>query len=396
MSQSENVILIRYGEIYLKGKNISFFENLLYSNIKYALKGIACKLERLRSRYAVSDYASDAEEEICVRVSRVFGIHSLSVARKIESARQSIIDTVMKISPKSGAFRVNVKRADKKFPVHSQPFSAEIGGLLSREYPELSVNLHEYDFEVNVDIRENGYTFVFTDKIAGPGGMPVGSAGGGALMLSGGIDSPVAGYMMAKRGLKLCAVHFHSFPYTGNDAKEKVKKLARILADYCGSICMIVVPFTKIQEEIHAKCDASFMITVMRRFMMRIACKIADIEGCGAIVTGESLGQVASQTLQSITVTTAVSTLPVFRPLIGMDKEEIIEKARKIGTFETSILPYDDCCTVFLPENPQTRPRLERAEYQERELAVDALVEEALNNLEYIHINPHSESGQTH
>jgi len=386
----DNVIIIRYGEIFLKGKNIDFFENLLYSNIKYALNGVGSRVETLRSRYIVSGYAEEDEPKICAKLKNVFGIISFSIARKTANNIDVITKEVFALSKKNGKFRVNVRRADKTFPMHSQETAAELGFRLLNKYKRLKVDLHNPDFEINADIRDNGYTYIYSNKISGPGGMPVGSAGEGLLMLSGGIDSPVAGYMMAKRGLKLTAVHFFSYPYTSMDAKEKVKELAKILTNYCGSINLLIVPFTAIQEEINSKCDASFTITIMRRFMMRVCNAIAAKINAGAIVTGESLGQVASQTMQSMRVTEEVSALPVFRPLIGMDKDEIIAKAKAIGTFETSILPYDDCCTVFVPKYPQTRPDPSRTQYQERDIDIDKFVSDAVAGIERIYLKPYS------
>jgi thiamine biosynthesis protein ThiI len=311
----------------------------------------------------------------------------VSPARECPATVEAIAALAVRESRRSGTFRVNVNRADKKFPLHSNALCVELGGRLLSAYPDLRVDLHRPDFTVEVDIREGGRAFVFSRRIPCAGGMPVGSAGLGALMLSGGIDSPVAGHMMAKRGLKLFAVHFHSFPYTSEAAKEKVVALTKILTRYVGSMELVVVPFTAIQEAIHLKCDASFMITIMRRVMMRIACRLAAARGAGAVVTGESLGQVASQTMQSMTVTTAVATLPVFRPVIGMDKDEIVERARAIGSFETSILPYADCCTVFLPPNPQTKPDQARTEFVESKLEnLEELIAAAIAAAESIRV----------
>ncbi len=384
----DKVILIRIGEIYLKGKNRCFFENLLVRNIKEKLAGIDCKLFFGRNRYTVSDYNQSEEDKIVALLKTVFGINSLSCGYKIKSDYDEIFKLVKKIIPQSGSFRVSANRADKSFPLDSMKLSRELGGDLLDTFGNLTVDLHNPDFVVYIDIRENGFTYIFNEKIAGAGGMPVGSAGRGLLLLSGGIDSPVAGYMMAKRGLSLSALHFHSYPYTSENAQEKVKELAKIMQNYCGKINLIFAPFTKIQEAIHKNCDNNYLITIMRRFMMLIAEKTAKRFYCDCIVNGESLGQVASQTVQSITVTNSmIKDLPIMRPLIGMDKQEIFEISTKIGTYETSILPYEDCCTVFLPKNPVTKPQIERCEFEEKKIEnYDELVEEVLNNLEIIEI----------
>lgn len=384
----DRVILIRYGEIHLKGKNKRFFENKLIGNIKAKLEGLDYKFVYKRSRYVIEDYNLRDEEDIVNRLKKVFGIHSISVAECVPSDLAAICETAKKVCAKSGSFRVSVNRADKTFPLNSVELSKEVGGVLLDAYPDLKVDLFHPEYVLNVDVREDGGTFVFGDKIICSGGMPVGCAGKGMLMLSGGIDSPVAGYMMAKRGLSLDAIHFHSYPYTSELAKQKVIDLAGIMTDYTGEINLVCIPFTKIQEEIHRSCESSYMVTLVRRFMMRIAERVAEMRGCGCLVNGESLGQVASQTLPSINVTNSViERLPVLRPLIGMDKDEIIEISKKIGTFETSILPYEDCCTVFLPEAPATHPSLSRAEREEKRMNdPEALIKEAIDNLEIIKI----------
>ena len=264
---------------------------------------------------------------------------------------------------------------------------AHLGGVLLKKWSHLSVDLYNPNMIVYVEVRTNGKTYIYNKLYQCAGGLPLGSAGKGLLLLSGGIDSPVAGYLMSKRGLRLEAVHFHSYPYTSVQAKEKVLELAKQISTYCGEIRLHVVSFTEIQEQIHRNCDAEYMITIMRRIMMRIAEKICQQNELGAIVTGESLGQVASQTMQSMNVTNSVINLPVFRPVIAYDKEEIMDVAKKIGTFETSILPYEDCCTVFLPKNPVIRPTIKRAEILEENLDVEALVKQAINNEEIVVIN---------
>ena len=389
MSVEYNCILIRFGEIFLKGNNRKYFEDLLINNIKAALKPLKYTFLRSQGRYFVEDFEN--ADEVTERLKKVFGLHSVSPALKVKTDKETLFEAAVKMSPMSGKFRVTVKRADKRLPFTSAEMAGNIGGALLRASGgRLKVDLFDYDFDLNVDIRDNGYSYLFYDKIPCDGGLPVGCSGSGMLLLSGGIDSPVAGWLMAKRGVRLHAVHFHSFPYTGEPALQKVKDLAEKLSHYTGQVNLHVVPFTEIQYAIHEKCPASFMITIMRRFMMRIAEKIARKKECGALITGESLGQVASQTMQSMNVTNSVVGLPVFRPVVAFDKEEIIDIAQKIDTFEISIRPYEDCCTVFLPKNPVIRPRISEAEEYERALDIDALIEKAVENTEEIVITPDS------
>ncbi len=383
MAVNYNSILIRYGEIFLKGNNRYYFESLLVKNIKTALVGFDYKFVKSQSRYYVEDFNEDYADEIITRLTKVFGIHSISPSVKVKTDLAEISRIATEISPKSGSFRVTVKRADKRINMRSMDIAAKIGGdMLMQSKGALTVELFTPEFELNVDIRENGYSYLFYDKIPGAGGLPVGCSGNGMLLLSGGIDSPVAGYVMAKRGVKIFAVHYHSFPYTSELALQKVKDLAKKLTPYCGDITLFVVPFTEIQYAIHNHCPEEFMITIMRRFMMRIAERLANDTHCGAIITGEALGQVASQTMQSINVTNSVVEMPVFRPLIGSDKEEIIKISEKIDTYDISIRPYEDCCTVFLPKNPVIKPKLADAINYEQRLEIDALIEDALNRTE--------------
>ena len=380
MSVEYNCILIRFGEIFLKGHNKKYFEDLLINNIKSALKPLKYTFLRSQGRYYIED-AADISSEIVSRLTRVFGIHSVSPAVKVKTDEEELFKAAVAMSPMSGKFRVTVKRADKRLPFTSAEMAGKIGGaLLKASGGKLKVDLYDFDFELNVDIRDNGFSYLFYDKIPGAGGLPVGCSGNGMLLLSGGIDSPVAGYLIAKRGVRINAVHFHSFPYTSELALQKVKDLAAKLARYTGGVKLFVVPFTDIQYAIHEKCPESFMITIMRRFMMRIAERLARREECGAIITGESLGQVASQTMQSMMVTNSVVSLPVYRPLIGFDKEEIIDISKKIDAFDISIRPYEDCCTVFLPKNPVIRPRIAEAVEYEKNLDVDALIDAAVEN----------------
>ncbi|MBR7159434.1 MAG: tRNA 4-thiouridine(8) synthase ThiI [Clostridia bacterium] len=380
-------ILVRYGEIFLKGNNISYFEKKLIDNINQSLVGIEYRLVKLHNRYCIVDYDEELEDKIVKKILNVFGIHSISRAYQTEAVVDSIKEAVLALTPKSGTFRVSVNRAYKKFEYNSTPFAAELGAEILTKNPSLSVDLHHPDHIISVDIREKNNVFVFVNREMGLGGMPTGTAGNAIVMLSGGIDSPVATFKMAARGLKIFAIHYHSFPYTSEMAKQKVVDLAKILSKYTGEINLSVVSFTDIQKAIHENCPAEFMITIMRRFMMRIAEKIAIKYGCGAIITGESLGQVASQTIESINVTNSVVTMPVFRPLIGSDKTEIIDIAEKIGTYETSILPYEDCCTVFLPKFPVIKPKLEIIERAESVLDIDNLIKDAIDKIETIIIN---------
>ena len=383
-----NTILIRYGEIFLKGNNRGYFESALAKNIRTALENFKFKFVRAQNRFLLEDYDEAYETDIIDKLTKIFGIHSVSVAVKVKSTEEELEKAaVLMMKDKSGTFRVTVNRADKKIQKSSMELAARLGGAVLESNPNLTVNLHVFDTDLYVDIREHGLSYLFTDKIMGAGGMPVGTAGAGMVLLSGGIDSPVAAYMMAKRGLKLHAIHFHSAPYTSEMAKQKVVDLACIVKNYSGPIVLHVIPFTDVQLKIHEKCPAELMITIMRRFMMRIAERIAKANSCGALITGESLGQVASQTMESITVTNGViEDLPVFRPLIGMDKTEIMDIARNIDTYDTSILPYEDCCTVFLPKNPVIRPKLETVLKAEAKLDVETLIAACIENQEIINV----------
>ena len=380
----ERIILIRFGEIFLKGNNKNYFISLLKDNVKKAVEGIPCKFVSSQNRFYLERYDEQDETTLVDRLTKVFGLYNVSPSVKIATDVDEIAKICSQISPKSGKFRVTVNRADKKLSLNSMEISRMIGGYMLAHAKDLVVDLHQYDFDVNVDIRENGFSYIFTDKIPCVGGLPVGCGGNGMLLLSGGIDSPVAAYLMAKRGVKIYAVHYHSFPFTSEMAKNKVISLAKIASAYCGEIELSIVPFTDIQYAIKENCPIEYMITIMRRFMMRIAERLAEQKNCGALITGESLGQVASQTMESINVTNSVVTKPVFRPLIGSDKSDIIEIARKIGTFETSILPYEDCCTVFLPKNPVIKPKIEYAVEMEKNLDVEGLINNAMSNVETV------------
>jgi len=377
-----STIVIRYGELFLKGANRHFFQSLLQKNIELALQAYNCKIIKTQSRIYIEDYDAKVQEEIIDALSCVFGIYSLSVAVKVPSQIQSLKEACLEHSPKEGKFRVSVNRADPKIKQRSMDIAAEIGGFMLQNANKLKVDLFNFDFEVKIDMRENGYSYIYFQDIQALGGLPVGCSGKGLLLLSGGIDSPIAGWLMAKRGMRISAIHFHSFPYTSELARQKVLDLAKLISKYTLPIKVYIVPFTEIQQAIHSSCPAEYMITIMRRFMVRIAEKIASTNEIGALITGESLGQVASQTLESITSTNAVTNLPIFRPLIAMDKTEIITLAKKIDTFETSILPYEDCCTLFLPKNPIIRPKLLLVEKIEKSLNTDELIANAIENVE--------------
>ena len=382
----DRVIVLRYSEIHLKGKNRMFFENILKKNILEKLKGCECRTEFRYGRYIVSDYAEDDENELIERLRTVFGLYSLSPGLRTSADIDDIASAALAIAPSSGTFRVTVNRADKTLPYTSVMLASETGGRLLDARPGLSVDLHSPESTIYVDVRDRTTAYIYGESILCAGGMPVGRAGQGLSLLSGGIDSPVSTYMMAKRGLRLTELHFWSYPYTSLEAKEKVIELAHILHKYTGDTELIVIPFTKVQEAIHKFAEPNYMITLVRRAMMRIAEKIAKKTGCGCIINGEDLGQVASQTLESITVTNSViKDLPVFRPLIGFDKSEIIEISKRIGTYDTSIKPFEDCCTVFLPESPATKPTIRRSESSESRITdYDALIDEAVDNAEII------------
>ncbi|MBR2303160.1 MAG: tRNA 4-thiouridine(8) synthase ThiI [Clostridia bacterium] len=379
-------IILRYSEIHLKGNNRNFFESLLIENVKNALSKYAFDFKKTYGRYVISNYDQSQEESIIDKLTKVFGLHSISPAFVVDNDLDKITEAALQLGVTEGTFKVECNRADKTFPMKSFEVAAEIGGRLLSKYHKLVVDIHNPQQIVNIDMRENKKSFVFIKNIPAAGGLPVGCSGKGLLLLSGGIDSPVAGYMMAKRGMKISSIHFHSYPFTSDQAREKVMTLAKELTDYTGKMDVYVVPFTDIQIKIHEECPEEFMITIMRRFMMRISQKIAQKIGAGALITGESLGQVASQTLESINTTNSVATMPVFRPLIGFDKMDIIEISHKIGTYQTSILPYEDCCTVFLPKHPVTKPKLHIIERAEQKLNIDELIEQAIENIELVQL----------
>ena len=381
----EKVILVRYGEIHLKGQNRPFFQKKLLSNIREALLDFPeVNITQGQGRIYIENVKD--ENGILDRLSRVFGVISMSPAWKTGKDMDDIVHMVKYVMKRAlenrreATFKVESRRSDKKFSLNSMELSRKMGACLLKEFPQLKVDVHNPDIKIQLEVRE--FAYAYYENISGAGGMPVGTNGKATLLLSGGIDSPVAGWMIAKRGVQLSAVHYHSFPYTSDKAKEKVLDLARILARYCGSIKVYVVPFTEIQQELYEKCPDSQLTILMRRFMMKIAEIIAVKEGSKALITGESLGQVASQTIESLVATDDAVEMPVFRPLIGFDKVEIMDLANKIGTYDTSILPYEDCCTIFVPRHPVTHPKLEKIRRSEELVDGESLIKRALEDVE--------------
>ena len=351
------ILLVRFGEVYLKGLNRPLFMRALVNRVRHAAAEYHGHVWMKDGRIYVSDMT---DTQACAqRVAQVFGIHSVSIAREMEKDDFEAVcrAAIEMMADKCGTFKVRASRSDKKYPYDSPQINEIVGGRVLEANPNLRVDVKNPDYTLVVEIRERATLHI--GRIEGAGGMPMGTAGKACLLLSGGIDSPVAGYMIARRGVRLIAVHFHSFPYTSERARDKVIELARILSGYCGEIDLFIVPFTEMQMKIHQKCPEEMTTLIMRRQMMRIAERIAVREGAQALITGESLGQVASQTMEAIASTDDVATLSIFRPLIGFDKIDIINYAEKINTYETSSLPYEDCCTVFTPKHPLTRPKLE-------------------------------------
>ena len=382
----KEILLCKYGELILKGANRGFFEDKLCKELRYRAKKFGnFNISRSQSTIMVEPLDDDADIDGMFEAARkVFGIAAVSRCAVAEKNMESISDITRRYIPDflrdKKTFKVEAKRSDKNFPLDSPAISREIGGVILSCLPRLRVNVHEPDVVVKVEVRERA-AYIHAGQFKGAGGMPVGSNGKGLLLLSGGIDSPVAGYMIAKRGIKIEALYFESFPYTSEQAREKVFDLAKKISAYTGSITVHVVSLTEIQEELVRKCDEDYFTLLLRRFMMRLAKKVANKYECPALITGESLGQVASQTIEAISVTNPIAEMPVFRPCIGMDKEEIITISRHIGTFDISILPYEDCCTVFTPKHPRTRPELAKVEAQEEKLDIDALVERAFDSM---------------
>ena len=384
----EKVIIIRYAELFLKGKNRGFFERAFETNLHRALKGFEYELVKQSGRYLVQKFSEEESETLIEKLKKVFGLHTLSLAYETASDMNSIFEAAKLLVKPEGSFKVESHRGDKKYPMTSIEISRELGGLLL-DYTKgkLTVDVHDPSFTIRVDIREFGRALVFGEFIEGANGMPVGTAGKGLLLISGGIDSPVAGHMMAKRGMNVDCLHFHSYPYTNMQAKEKVVELATILSEYTCGTKLYTVSVTHIQEAIHEKCKPELMITLLRRFMYRIAERHALHIGAQCLITGESLGQVASQTIEGMTSSNSVvEKLPVLRPLVGFDKNEIIERSVKMGAYETSILPFEDCCTIFLPDFPAIRPKLKDILREESKLDVEGLIAEAFRSIEKIEI----------
>ena len=390
-----NSIIVKYGEIGIKGKNRYIFENKLIKNIKNMLKPIDkfnVYKEYGRVYVDLGDYEYD---EVCEEVKKVFGVVGVCPAVKVlrnneedvEAAYQKLKETALlvleeKIENGAKTFKVESRRGDKSFRLTSQDMSIDIGGyLLSNVGDKIKVDINKPEAKIKCELRENNVV-VYSDTVPGYGGLPIGTNGKAISLLSGGIDSPVATWMVAKRGMEVEAVHFHTYPFTSEKSQEKVKDLARILAKYCGKVRLHKVNILEIQKAVGLNCRDEEMTIISRRFMMRIAQKLAEQRNCDALITGESIGQVASQTIQGLTCTNASVSLPVFRPLIAMDKTEIIEIAKKIDTFETSIIPEEDCCSVFAPKKPVTKPKLERIEDSEKALDVDKLIQDAIDNME--------------
>lgn len=387
----KEIILLKEGELALKGLNRINFEDKLIKNIKFRLRDLG-KFSFTRSQSAVAIEPANEDidfEEAVERLKKVFGIVAFSRAaiaeKDIESIKTTAKDYLHEQILAARTFKVEAKRSDKKFPMTSPEISREVGAHILRNYPHIKVDVHNPDLKITVEIRERAY--VRGNQIKGIGGLPVGSAGKAAVLMSGGIDSPVAAYMMAKRGLQLTAVHFAAPPYTSMKAEMKVRDLVKKVSEYAGRIYFAVVPFTEIQEKIKDECPEELFTLIMRRLMMEIATRIANNDDCHALITGESLGQVASQTMLALAVTDEATPLPVFRPCIGMDKQEIIAIARQIDTFETSILPYEDCCTVFTPRHPRTRPTVEQVKEAQALVEWEELIQKAVAETKFEPIN---------
>ena len=386
-----DIILLKLGEIVLKGLNRRSFEQKLTANVRRRLAPIGkFRVYCLQSIIYVEGEDGADMDTAFEALKKVFGVISLTRAAACEKGKDAIaklaIEYLREDMLRAKSFKVETRRSDKAFPMTSIELSQYVGNALSDAYEDIEVDVHDPELVVHIEVRDLA-AYVHAMPVNGAGGLPVGCSGTAVTLLSGGIDSPVSTYMIAKRGVHLIPVHFFSFPYTSQQAKDKVIELGRLLTEYCGKMTMEVVPFTHIQEEIRDKCPEEYFTLIMRRFMMRIAEQIAQRSNAKAIVTGENLGQVASQTMEAMASTQAVMTLPILQPLIGMDKEEIVERARQIGTFETSILPYEDCCTVFTPRHPRTRPKISEVERAESKLDIDALVAEALEGIERIELD---------
>ena len=393
MKMIKEILLCKYGEIVLKGANRKYFEDMLCHEMKKRAKAYGdFDIYRAQSTIYIEPKDDTADVDgMFIAAGKVFGIAAISRAAVCEKNMDDVARTIKEYIPQflegKKTFKVEAKRSDKSFALDSMEISREMGGVVLSACPRIKVDVHNPDVIVKVEIREFG-AYVSAGQFKGAGGMPIGSNGRGLLLLSGGIDSPVAGYMMAKRGVRIDALHFESFPYTSERARQKVLDLASILSEYSGDIYVHIVSLTHVQEELVKACNEDYFTLLLRRYMMTIAERVAKDKNCTALITGESLGQVASQTMQALGVTDSCVSLPVFRPCIGMDKEEIVQISRKMGAFETSIQPYEDCCTVFTPKHPKTKPELDKVIAEENKLSFDELVEEALGTLYTVHITP--------
>lgn len=379
----KELILAKYGEMALKGLNRNTFEDILLKNLRHRLKKYGSfRITKAQSTIYMEPLTEDMDlDEVLEELQCVFGIATLCRAVTCEKTMEDITEKAVpylaEVLSDAKTFKVDAKRADKAFPLKSPEICAELGGILLEAYPHLSVDVKHPEVTVMVEIRDTN-AFVHGATLKGAGGLPVGSSGKALLLLSGGIDSPVAGYRMARRGVHISAIHYVSPPYTSDRAQEKVEQLCQEMTPYCNDIAFFCVPFTEIQEAIKTHCPEEYFTIIMRRLMMEIAQKIAEKDRCLALITGESVGQVASQTMQAIACTDAVSKIPVLRPLVGLDKTEIVETARAIGTFETSTLPYEDCCTVFTPRHPKVRPTLADVEQAQNKFDFTELLEKAI------------------
>ena len=382
----EKIILIKYGELTTKKANRNLFINKIYENMKLALENYNIKITKNRVRMFVEPGNENIDEIVNI-IKNIFGIHSIVIAYKVQTNIDTINESVLEVvsNIEFNTFKVETDRADKSFPINSMEFSRQIGGLILKNIPNKKVDVHNPDYLMKIEIRED-YTYIYSKEIKALGGYPVGVAGKGLLMLSGGIDSPVAGYMAMKRGIKLECIYFESPPHTSLAAKNKVKTLVTKLNAYQPSIKLHVINFTKIQEAIYKNCDPTYMITIMRRMMYRISEKVLQERDCLVLVNGESVGQVASQTLTSMQVINNVTNIPVIRPVACLDKLEIIDISKKIDTYETSILPFEDCCTIFLPKHPVINPELEKAIKYENSFDYQTLIDEAVSTRETITI----------
>lgn len=389
----KELVLVKVGEIALKGLNRRTFEDILKKNIRRSIKSAGrFEVTSAQSTIYVTPLEESADlDEACEKISKVFGIVAYSRACLCKKDMQSITENAFEYLKDelmaAKTFKVQAKRSDKKFPLKSPEICMELGGQILSKFPHLKVEVHNPEVTVTVEVRDFG-AYVHGCALRGAGGIPVGTGGKAAILISGGIDSPVAAYMMAKRGIELTAIHFASPPYTSERAEQKVIKLLQKVSLYSGAIKMITVPFTEIQETIKNKCPEELFTIIMRRLMMQMSQIIAKQEDCTALITGESLGQVASQTIHAMECTDEATDMLVFRPLIGMDKEEIIDISRKIDTFETSILPYEDCCTVFTPKHPRTRPVLKFVKQAQADGQFENMIEDSLNNLKITYIEP--------